>query len=69
MEQQMKAVIEFVSTRKWAWVLFKYLVLPVFAVYEICKDRLPEIVAEYHKEVVEMDADLAEYRESQQGRS
>jgi hypothetical protein len=64
MEQQMKSVIAFVSTRKWAWVLFKYLVLPVFAVYEICKDRLPAIVVEYHKDVLETEATIAACRAS-----
>ena len=42
--------------------------LPVFAAYEIYKDRLAEIVVEYYKDVVQMDADLAAYRESSQGR-
>ena len=49
-------------------MVFKYLVLPVFAAYEIYKDRLPEIVVGYYKDVVQMDADLAAYRESSQGR-
>lgn len=60
----MNAIIKFISTRKWAWVLFKYLALPLCALYEICKDRLPEVVLEYHKDVVQMDADLAKYRAS-----
>lgn len=62
MEQQMKALTAYLADHAWAWVIFKYTVLPVFAVYEICKDRLPAIVAEYHDDVVKMDAQLAAYR-------
>ena len=60
----MNTVIKFISSRKWAWVLSKYLALTLLALYEICKDRLPEVVLEYHKDVVQMDADLTKYRAS-----
>jgi len=58
----MKALTAYLADHKWAWVIFKFTVLPVFAVYEICNDRLPAIVAEYHKDVLQIDADLAAYR-------
>jgi len=58
----MKALIAYLADHAWAWSIFKYTALPVFAVYDICKDHLPDIIREYRSDVLEMDANLAEYR-------
>jgi hypothetical protein len=54
--------VKFICDHQWAWVAFKYIVLPVIAVWDICKNRLPDVVAEYHVDVMQLDADIAAYR-------
>jgi hypothetical protein len=54
--------VNFICTHKWAWVSFKYIVLPVIAVWDICKNRLPDVIREYRDDVVQLDADVAAYR-------
>jgi hypothetical protein len=43
--------VKFVCTHKWAWVALKFLVLPLIAVWDICKNRLPDVITEYRADV------------------
>jgi hypothetical protein len=54
--------VKFIYEHKWAWMMFKFLVLPALAVWGICKNRLPDVIAEYHSDVTQLDADIAIYR-------
>jgi hypothetical protein len=42
---------KFFVKNTWAWKPFKYLVLPLYAVWVIARDKLPEIIAEYRADV------------------
>lgn len=59
-----KTIVKYITDRRWAWVAFKYLVLPLMAAWDILRNKLPELVSEYRGDVAELDTAVAAYRAS-----
>lgn len=47
----------FAYTRPWAWLLLRYLVVPVVAVVTIVREHVPEFIAEVREEWAQVEAD------------
>ena len=56
---------QFIVDHRWAYLLFRYVVLPVNSVWVICRHELPEVWAEYQRDLKSLDEDMADYRAKQ----